>query len=110
MVWLIWVIMLPLTFPPAFFLDEESNRSNTPMRLATKERYGPTFAYDEFLAMRSKTWGFFLMMSCVVGMALMTYITPVSLSCNALLSQCSVQCIDPLGSAETHTETCKQAF
>lgn len=56
---------------------DESNRSNTPMRLATKERYGPTFAYDEFLAMRSKTWGFFLMMSCVVGMALMTYITPI---------------------------------
>jgi len=55
---------------------EENNRSHSSTSLAQKERYGPTFAYDEFFVMRSKTSSFFLTVSFVIGLALMAYVAP----------------------------------
>ena len=59
----------------------EDNQSHSSTSLAQKERYGPTFAYDEFLVMRSKTSGFFFTLSFVIGLAMMAYVAPVSFFC-----------------------------
>jgi hypothetical protein len=82
--------MSPFTFFLLFFVDEENNRSNGSTSLATKERYGPTFAYDEFLAIESKTLGFILSILLVIGLAMLVYLPPVCFFLIALGSQCSV--------------------
>ena len=83
----LWKVQMPhlrcyISAYPPLFINEERNQLNDSTTAAKKERYGPTFAYDEFLVMRSKTSIFFFTMSWIIGMAMMRYVAPVSLLCN----------------------------
>jgi hypothetical protein len=99
------VITFLLTLP-----NEENSRSRTSSTgLAQKERYGPTFAYDEFLVTRSRTSSFLITISFALGLMMITYIAPVRLFRGSLFSLL-IECIVPLDTEEVHSTTWKQAF
>ena len=79
------------------------------MSLAQKERYGPAFAYDEFLVTRSRTFSYLITISFALGLMMMAYVAPVSLFHGSLFS-ILFECVVPLDSEEVHNTTWKWAF
>lgn len=68
-------------FQTASISDAENNRSNNFASTAKMERYGPTFAYDEFLVTRSKLLGSFITLSTIIIAAIIVYVAPVCFLC-----------------------------
>jgi hypothetical protein len=100
-------VHLPPLLHLAYVTDKD--QSNSLANAANRQRYGSTFAYDEFIAMPSKTLAFVFTAVSIIGLTMMMYFAPVSPPLK-LCNPRSTECVGPLGTEKNHFKCGRRTF